>query len=297
MKEQVAKPTFDDYWELVLLRLAKVGRYRMHASCRDSYDSFYDNFFLERDRELYFKDTRYKVRRRTIYDYVKSDIPLGSRILDVGCGLGDVLTGMPEGYQLVGVDYSEVNVNYVKTRSLSKVEVLQGSMYDIPLANNSIDMCLCLEVLEHVADDRRAVIEISRVLCHNGILIVSVPHTYYWPEYERLMGHFQHYTRDSLVDLCVRNGYIVDRYLPNYPNWHHAYDRGYKLIRAWALFFCPLFRKHSVFDFRWPWAKQTCLARLAERLQPLFKKDERLPYPELQTSTFIVFRNSEQECC
>ena len=58
-----------------------------------------------------------------------------------------------------------------------------------------MDVALCLEVLEHIEDDQRAVREIHRVLRPDGLLIAAVPYTYYWPQYLKLLGHFRHYTR------------------------------------------------------------------------------------------------------
>lgn len=48
----------------------------------------------------------------------------------------------------------------------------------------------------HRAGDM-AVAEIARVLMPGGIIITSVPRTYYFPQYRDLMGHIRHYTPES----------------------------------------------------------------------------------------------------
>ena len=50
-----------------------------------------------------------------------------------------------------------------------------ASLTAIPLPSGSVDLAICTEVLEHVADDRRAVAELRRVLAPGGFLVLSVP--------------------------------------------------------------------------------------------------------------------------
>lgn len=52
---------------------------------------------------------------------------------------------------------------------------VQGSVCSIPLADRSVHLLVCYHVLEHVADDGRAMREIGRVLSPSGIGLVQVP--------------------------------------------------------------------------------------------------------------------------
>jgi SAM-dependent methyltransferase len=52
---------------------------------------------------------------------------------------------------------------------------LVGDVVACPLPDNSVDTLLCIHVLEHVADDRRAMAELHRVLKPGGTAIISVP--------------------------------------------------------------------------------------------------------------------------
>lgn len=51
----------------------------------------------------------------------------------------------------------------------------QSDMQELPLPDNSVDAIVCLHVLEHVPDDRRAVRELSRVLKPEGVAYIVVP--------------------------------------------------------------------------------------------------------------------------
>ena len=52
---------------------------------------------------------------------------------------------------------------------------VQASLTELPLADASVGLLLCLHVLEHVADDASAVAEIHRVLAPGGIAVIQVP--------------------------------------------------------------------------------------------------------------------------
>jgi len=50
-----------------------------------------------------------------------------------------------------------------------------GSLTDVPLADDSVDLLICYHVLEHIPDDRAAMREIARVLASGGLGILQVP--------------------------------------------------------------------------------------------------------------------------
>ena len=282
------RPTAGDRFALWALKLAKLRRPRFGVA-RKEYKGFYEDYFEGKDVEAYSLDRRMTLRRGTVADTLTKHLPPGSSIIDVGCGLGDVLENLPPGYRLHGMDYAESNVRRATQRLGSKAIIRQGSIYEIPFDTGSMDAALCLEVIEHIEDDTRAVTDIARVLKPGGFLVTSVPYQFYWPQYKDLMGHFRHYTRDSFSDLLRRGGLIPEIYLPNYPNWHTAYTRRYPFVRAQHIAAGRLLGG-SLYTFKWPWRSQPALARMSQRLEPLIERDAKLDYASLPTSTFILAR-------
>ena len=230
------------------------------------------------------------VRRETINEFMHKYAPSDARILDVGCGLGDVLSGITGGYTIFGMDLTQSNVDDARRRLGDAAQITQGSIEDIPFPDASMDVCLCLEVLEHIEDDAKGVREIARVLRPGGFLIGSVPHTYYWADYLRLMGHFRHYTRESFSQLLQEGGLVPEYYLPNYPKWHSRYTRKYVATRAKATLFGRLFGCRSPYGFKWPWNSAPLLDHAAEKLESLRQREHTLEYEALDTSTWILAR-------
>lgn len=56
-----------------------------------------------------------------------------------------------------------------------KTDVLKMDITDIKLPNNLIDLIVCIHVLEHIVDDRKAMAELFRVLKPNGVALLMIP--------------------------------------------------------------------------------------------------------------------------
>lgn len=99
----------------------------------------------------------------------------GTSLLDAGCGEGETLARLGPSLprRTVGVDLSATAVEFT-TQRLPQVEVSRESVLDLPFADTSFELVLCLEVLEHINDPDAALVELARVASEH--LVVSVPH-------------------------------------------------------------------------------------------------------------------------
>lgn len=125
-------------------------------------------------------------------DYIRNKI-----VLDVPCGTGWGTSILKEYKEVYGLDICKEAIEYATIHFPGNFVV--ASMSEMPFDENTFDVVICLEGLEHVSTDigARFIEEIKRVLKPCGLLIVTCPvlnekgettgnpyHLYEYPEYE-----------------------------------------------------------------------------------------------------------------
>lgn len=104
-----------------------------------------------------------------------------TRFIDCGCGAGEYVHELKANYQVDawGVEYSEAKVKQAKENNPSAEKIQQGNIEHLEFPDNSFDLALLNEVLEHVPDEHRALTEVCRVLKTGGTLILFSPNRWY----------------------------------------------------------------------------------------------------------------------
>ena len=115
----------------------------------------------------------YRVLRGQVLRVLRSVLPPGHRLLDVGCGTGGMLSLLNE-WQTNGCDIAAEAVEQCRARGLERVVV--SSVHAMPYADESFEAVLSLDVLYHArVDEHLALSEMRRVLKRDGLLILNVP--------------------------------------------------------------------------------------------------------------------------
>jgi SAM-dependent methyltransferase len=138
---------------------------------------------------------------------------MADSLLDAGCGEGEALIRLGDllPSRVAAIDVSPASVELTRQRC-PDVEVRLGSVYSLEAGSDAHDLILCLEVLEHLEDPRRALAELGRVAASD--LILSVPFEPYFRigslmrgRYLRRLGdhpeHVNHFNRSTFAALLA----------------------------------------------------------------------------------------------
>lgn len=132
---------------------------------------------------------------------------LGQRILELGCGLGNLIQHLLDRDLIVGIDVDQNSVDYVNATYSQKGSV-SAFKYDASASNllelkrHNFDTVVSLNVLEHIEDDWTTFQHIHDVLSPGGRLVLIVPaHMFLYGDMDRSIGHYRRYT---LLDLQTK---------------------------------------------------------------------------------------------
>jgi dolichol-phosphate mannosyltransferase len=139
-----------------------------------------------------------------------------NRILDIGCGSSMIIQSLNNA---VGMDTSMGKMRFLRRLG---IPLLRGSAFALPFRDESFDCVISSQVIEHVPFDEALFSEMWRVLRPGGRLVIGTPDyaTLGWNVIEPIYGfllsgayrdeHITHYTRRSLTDVLIRNGFVYD---------------------------------------------------------------------------------------
>lgn len=111
---------------------------------------------------------------------IKRNVNLKDKyILDCGCGAGSYLFKLKKYTQFVfGIEYSGNKLKLTKNYRKS-INFLQGNIEILPYKDESFDIIILNEVIEHIPEQLRALREIFRVLKVEGTIILFAPNRLY----------------------------------------------------------------------------------------------------------------------
>lgn len=147
----------------------------------------------------------FTVRGRLLETVFKPVLPVGARVLDVGSADAPSNTWMEPLCSRTAMDLDPRGLD------LESGDVV-GSILDIPFPGAHFDAVSAFDVIEHVADERRALDEVFRVLRPGGVFMISVPaYEWAWSSHDDLQDHQRRYTRRRMLRSLKRSGFSVER--------------------------------------------------------------------------------------
>lgn len=142
-----------------------------------------------------------------ILDYLKKKSV--KTVLNAGCGSGELsLILAQSGYDVTGIDaegkyiaLARQNAKKINAKNchfvVSKIEKYKP--------NHQFDSVIATDVLEHIANDRKAFKSLAQLTKEDGLTIITVPAgQYLFGLHDKRLGHFRRYSRNSLENIVPK---------------------------------------------------------------------------------------------
>lgn len=188
------------------------------------------NSIIFSQREIYkkggFGRWYWDFRDRVIFGFIKKE---HKDILDIGCGEGITLEKLINRYKdskiINGIDVLKENIKICHDLGLP---VSENSVYNLQIENNSVDLCILSEVIEHLENINMALKNINRILKPNGVVIIVFPNDMMvklariiflkFKEAFADVGHLHKFSPKTLIKFLENNGFeiISNKNIPFY---------------------------------------------------------------------------------
>jgi methionine biosynthesis protein MetW len=134
----------------------------------------------------------------------------GSRVLDIGCGAGNMIHHLSRYGQVKGVEIDARPVAVARQRGY---DVDQGdASRGLTYADAIFDLVTALDVIEHNQDDLSILREAYRVLKPGGHIVVTVPaFMWLWSHNDEINAHVRRYTSAELRARLQQVGFRTQR--------------------------------------------------------------------------------------
>ncbi|MFH0863677.1 MAG: class I SAM-dependent methyltransferase [Candidatus Gottesmanbacteria bacterium] len=109
------------------------------------------------------------------YQYAKNLIKIGSKIVDLGCGVGYGSALLSDIAPVIGIDISNEAIAYAKKNYGKNVVFETGDINKLKFTNNEVDVVCAFEVIEHIEKPDKLLYEVKRILNNNGQFFLSTP--------------------------------------------------------------------------------------------------------------------------
>ena len=158
-------------------------------------------------------DTLSKLDRMNQWVYRKVSPYIGNRILEAGCGNGNITSLLLNKELVVALDNDEAMIEETKRRYRGKSNIIvkKLDLSHVPLSelkSFGFDTILCINALEHILDDFRVLNNFNAVLRDDGYFVLIVPaFKELFCSLDRAAGHYRRYTKRELTAKILASGF------------------------------------------------------------------------------------------
>lgn len=189
-------------------------------------------------RHRFEEREQYLVDREDERQWIRSLEP--GWVCDVGCGPGWWLADMPRGWRCVGVDPCQTAARLAKENGII---VYPTTLAEACLPKEAFDLVVHYHVIEHVDNPLQELLEVKRILKHQGWLLLGTPDfnspcaKRFGDNYRMLHDptHISLFTRESMHRMLRDNGFVVRDVSYPFPDryaTHETWDRWHETDRV-----------------------------------------------------------------
>lgn len=143
---------------------------------------------------------------------------LSGNILEIGGGIGNFTSLLLNNGRIVSIDIKSEYLPKIKKATKERARVgfgdIEKSKYFF--GQEKFDSAICLNVLEHINDHKRALKNMYKLLKKGGYLCLLVPaHYSLFGKMDENLGHYRRYSKNNLKTLVRKTGFevIITKYL------------------------------------------------------------------------------------
>lgn len=179
----------------------------LHQSYNPSYFALLSHV---EERHFWFR-TRKRVIS-TLVSQITEKHNTNYKILDIGCGIGNVTTILkkfcPHG-TVVGVDLFLEALQYARHRT--SCYLVQADANALPFPNNMFRLICLFDLLEHLPNDTQVLHNLHSILAPDGVLLLTVPaYPSLWSYFDEASHHCRRYTLDDMQKKLISTGYQIE---------------------------------------------------------------------------------------
>jgi SAM-dependent methyltransferase len=143
---------------------------------------------------------------------------VGQKVLEIGAGTGNLTAQLIPRVSYWATDINPLYLMYLenvgRNRPYMKVGFTDAENRETYPKGQDFDTVICLNVVEHLADDRGALLNIRSVLDAGGRAIILVPcGPKLYGTLDEVLGHHRRYTRQTLGDLVKKANFELETML------------------------------------------------------------------------------------
>lgn len=145
---------------------------------------------------------------RKFKDFLRGDI------LEIGCGIGNFTNELIKYGKVWAIDIDREYVTKTMKKVDGKAEVGFGDIERCKyfFSGQKFDSIVCLNVLEHIKDNRSALNNLLNLLKPGGRLILLMPaHQFLYGEIDKSIGHFRRYDKSEINKKLINMGFQVTK--------------------------------------------------------------------------------------